>query len=171
MASNKRPRKAYRPKPVSTDPISHGICGAALFMPWQRAKIMAGPEAGFNILRQGKATNADWNEVSQAFNISEKLCFMNIGNNLLEEVQAGIAAMSTVAVRMMKKDAPTALYAAELSAIRHSLDLYAVQIKVCTQGEFTRAVEQVKNMLNGMRPESLDEYLAKASQHKLKEAA
>jgi hypothetical protein len=159
MSGNKKPRKAYRPKKISIDPISEGIYGAALFMPWQRDKVMAGPEAGFDLLRQGKAHNQDWNEVSQGLSVAEALCRLNIGNNLLPQIEGGISALTSIAIRMMKGSNPTTCYAAELAAIREALDMYKVQLRYCSQGEFSRAVQQVTNMLTSIKTGTLEDYM------------
>lgn len=159
MSGNKKPRKAYRAKPVSLDPISEGIYGAALFMPWQRSKVVAGPEAGFDLLRQGKAQNQDWNQVSQALSVAEALCGMNIGNNLLPQIEAGISGLTSIAIRMLEKNGPTTCYAGELAAIREALDMYKAQLHHCTQGEFGRAVKQVTNMLTSIKTGTLEDYM------------
>lgn len=167
----KRTKRYAGPKPVTLDPIGHSICGAALFMLEQRKQILAGPERGFNLLRQGCAKNEDWNEVSQALSVAEQLCKLSIGNNLLPKIEDAMTALSAVAVRMLQKNGPTTCYAAELSTIREGIDLYAIQVRLCTQGEFGRAVQHVKNWLTSSKTGTLDDYMEHVGKLQQKKAA
>lgn len=160
MSKSTKPRRKYRPKPVTTDPIGYSICGAALFMKSQQAKLMSGPNAAFDLLRQGKARNADWNDIMQALTVGQRLCDANIGNNLRDDIEAGMTALSKVGVRMQQTGKPTTCYAAELAAIREALDLYGIQISLCTQGEYTRAVAAVTRFINGLPKCTIEEYMA-----------
>jgi len=104
--------------------------------------------AGYDLLRFGTADRVDWNNVVQALNIGEALTELHIGDNLRPDFDAGHAAMHHIALRMLSGKGSTC-YASELTVIAEAIDLYRIQLTICTQAEFSRAVQRVKNLLTG----------------------
>lgn len=141
----KRTKKYAGPKGMLVNPVDWAIAGATLMPAEQKEKAMSTTQAGFDALRRGVATPHHWNCVSQALNVSEQLCKMNIGNNLLSEIHAGMAALDAIAHRMLTRKTSTPLYAAELDALAWAVAFHKSQIDLCTQAEFSRAVKAAKN--------------------------
>lgn len=163
----KRTKKYGGPKRRSADTIGEAITGIALYEPAQIAALQKRSEAAYVLLREGRAQNHDWNEITQALSVAQKLCDLNIGNNLRPDIEAGLTALSQVAVRMLKKDGPTACYAEELKAIREALDMRAAQLKVCSQNEYRTATRYVTAFLKSIPEGTIDDYMRRCERERL----
>jgi hypothetical protein len=137
--------KKYKPREIQLDPVSWAIAGAHLFPTETIAATFKPIEDAILLLKQGRATREDWNVPCQALNIAEALAAMGIGPNLLPEIASGQSALVSIAQRMIGTGKATC-YGAELAAIDEALTMYRVQMKVCTQGEFSRALARVKEL-------------------------
>lgn len=140
----KRDRR-YKPREIQTDPVSWAIAGVHTFPKQTQDDVMAITWAAFDKLREGIAGREHWNIVAQSLNVAEALAGLKIGNNLLPEIYAGMEALHQIAMRMMKKGR-TALYAQELAAVREACVLYGIQLGLCTQAEYSRAIKKVRDM-------------------------
>jgi hypothetical protein len=142
----KKPRnKKYRPREIQTDPVTWAIAGVHKFPTETIAATFVPVDEAMLLLKLGKATREDWNVPCQSLNIAEALAGLRIGPNLMPQIRAGQEALSKIAQRMIGTGKATC-YGAELAAIDEALVMYRVQMKVCTQGEFTRAVNRVKEL-------------------------
>lgn len=72
---------------------------------------------------------------------------MRICSEFADDIAGALAAMSAIALRIMKGKGSTC-YAAELEAIRLGLNSYGAQIKLCSQSEYNRAVNRVQGRLS-----------------------
>jgi len=109
--------------------------------------MLIGPALdGFHKLREGRAERLDWNHVIDALNAGEALAQIGIGSNLEPEFVPAFEAMHAVALRMLAGKGSTC-HASELEAIRHGLNTYGVQIKLCSQSEYNKAVARVRGLL------------------------
>ncbi len=104
--------------------------------------------AALDQLRQGKATRTHWNDICESLNVAEALAELHIGDNLLPYFNAGHEALHQVALRMLAGGSSTCR-ASELAAIREAVELYALQLTLCTQAELSRAVRRVKALMDG----------------------
>ncbi len=149
MKKPKKPRnKAYKPREVQADAISWAIAGSFTLHAGTQTEIMRRPELAFDALRAGTAGRDEWNEICQAMNIGEALTEAHIGDNLRPDFDRAHTALHEIALRMLATGRSTC-HAAELAALREGLDMYAIQLRLCTQAEFSRAIERVKNLLRG----------------------
>lgn len=140
----KKRERRYKPREVQSDPVSWAIAGVHTFPVKTQEDVMALTWAAFDKLREGVAGREHWNIVAQSLNVAEALAGLKIGSNLLPEIYAGMAALHEIALRIMKKGR-TALYAEELTAIRGACTLYKIQLGLCTQAEYSRALKRVKD--------------------------
>lgn len=140
--------KKYIPKTVLLDPMSWAAAGVFTFPIATQKEIMKGAQLSFDLLRQGTAGREDWNVICQALNTGEALCEFNIGNNLIDYFNAGHEALHQIALRMLGGKSSTC-YSSELSAISEAINMHRIQLTLCTQAEFSRAVKRVKNLING----------------------
>ncbi|WP_395009801.1 hypothetical protein [Undibacterium sp.] len=140
--------KKHRPIAVKTNAVEWAIGGAFTFPIETQQKIMKEPLAAFELLRQGKASRDDWNMICQALNVGEALCELNICNNRLDDFNKGHDALHQIALRMLAGK-PSTCYAHELAAVKEAMDMHKIQLQFCSQGEFSRAVKRVTNLLKG----------------------
>lgn len=142
----KKPRnKKYHPKPVQVDSLSWALAGAHRLPAESVAAAMAPALASLALLKQGKAHRMDWNMIAKMFNIGQALAAAGVGMNLTPFLAVGDDALESIAMRMIGGKT-TACYAWELAAICEALDMFHAQIKICTQGEWGRALERVKKL-------------------------
>jgi hypothetical protein len=149
MNKQKKPRnKKYRPIEVKSNTVDWAIAGVHTFPIETQKEIMAGALDSFDKLRQGIASREHWNTICQALNVGEALCEFNIGNNLLPAFHEGHSALHQIALRMLAGKSSTC-HAHELTAVTEALDMHKIQLRLCTQAEFSRAVKRVTNLING----------------------
>lgn len=142
----KKPRnKKYHPKPVQVDSLSWALAGAHRLPSESVDAAMAPSLAALALLKQGKASRMDWNMIAQMFNIGQALAAAGVGMNLTPFLAAGDDALESIAIRMIGGKT-TACYAHELSTIAEALDMFQAQLRVCTQGEWGRALARVKQL-------------------------
>lgn len=146
MSRSAKPRKKYRGPSDTYDPTQLAY-NAARKLTDKQQQMLTGPAlAGYHKLREGKALRADWNHVIDALNAGEALAQIGIGSNLEAEYHPAFQAMHDVALRMLDGKGSTCR-AAELEAIRLGLNNYGLQIKLCSQSEYNKAVARVRGML------------------------
>jgi len=144
----KKRNKKYKPKTVRVDAINWAIGGVfTIPIDIQKAKIKVAVDS-FNLLREGRASRSDWDNVCQFMNIGEALCEVNILNDHLDEIHRGHEALHQVALRMLSGRSSTC-YAHELSAIQEAIDMCKIQLRFCTQAEYSRAGKRVDSLLKG----------------------
>lgn len=169
MSRSKKPRKAYRPKPVINS-LDWGINGSAKFDKDSIAEILRIVEESFLVMKQGKATAEEWNMIAQALNISEALAQLNIGSNLTPHIRAGQWAMNEVGKRMIA-GRNSVLRAQELHDIDEALIRYHAQLTLCSVGEYRRAVKGVINWHTGRGMAGNNAHLEAMLSKEIREAA
>lgn len=149
MSRAKKPRsKKYVPREVQLDAVGWALAGAHLLPAGAVTDCMAVVDAAFLAMKQGRATRDDWNGISQCLNIAEALAGLQIGSNLMPQIERGQEALDKIARRMLEFG-DKHCKAPELAAITESLAMYRIQLKLCTQAEMSRAVQKVKNLIQG----------------------
>lgn len=142
-----KPRnKKYRPKGVNPDALSWALAGVHTLPKADQQKAMEQALEGFGRLKQGKAEREDWNAIVQVANLGEALTLLHIGDNLKPAFDDAHQALHEIALRMLHGKSSTC-YAHELAAIQEAFDMYRIQLSICTQAEFGRAVAYVKKIL------------------------
>ena len=141
-----KPRKKYRPRPISVDPIADAIYGSALMSKDRKDSMLMEMYVALDMLRMGKADRQQWNFIVRAANVGEALTEMRIGKDLRPEFDAGHEALHQVALRMLKTGSSTC-HGYELKAIRECVAVFASQIDHCTNKEFAQAERNVERQL------------------------
>lgn len=144
----KKRNKKYKPREIKANALDWAIAGVFTFPVETQRDIMKQPMASFELLRQGRASRDDWNQICQALNVGEALCELHIGDNLLDAFHQGHEALHQIALRMLGGKSSTC-YAHELAAVTEALDMHKIQLQLCTQAEFSRAIKRVTNLING----------------------
>jgi hypothetical protein len=166
----KKRNKKYRPREIQTDAISWAVAGVHTFPAETIATTFKPIGEAILLLKKGQATREDWNVPCQSLNIAEALAGLKIGPNLMPQIRAGQEALSKIAQRMIGTGKATC-YGAELAAIDEALVMYRVQMKVCTQAEFSRAVNRVKELHRSGAMEDMCRLYERMTKDDVKEAA
>lgn len=142
----KKPRKkAYKPKDVSANAMNWAIAGRCLMPEGQQKQLMESVQEAMMLLRKGAAKRDDWNELANSMNLAEALAHHQIGTNLLPQILAAQSALHDIALRMLKTGSSTC-YATELALITEGIDLYRIQLTLCTQAEMSKSVRRVEEL-------------------------
>jgi|SRR5450830_578795 len=141
----KKRNKAYRERPVNPRAIDWALAGSYTLPAEKQAELLGFVDHGFDRLRAGAATRDDWNTVANGMNIAEALTYFQIATNFKDEIQKAMAALRTIATRMLKTGSSTC-YAAELADIKEARDIYKIQLSLCSQAECSRAVRRVNDL-------------------------
>ena len=147
MASNKKPRKKYRPKGVRLDNLAY-ICES--FSPVTSHKHIAldlriKNHEAMAALTTGTATREDWDILVAAFNMTEAFYRLGIGAEYKAEVKLGLDALHAVGKRSLTLGGRFVLRSEEMRALNTALELHDAQLDVATLRDMERAIEIVNN--------------------------
>jgi len=95
------------------------------------------------LLTQGKATKTEIDTLIAAVNMTEALWRLGFGVDYRQEVDAGLAALLTVA----RRGADTnrfILRAEEMKALNTIMELHDAQLEICTVKDIEKGVEIIK---------------------------
>ena len=143
MPASRKPRKAYRPGRIDTDPVETAIALASKLLPTQRAVLRQPLRAALQLLRTGSPTAAPWNDRADGMNVAEQLARRGIASDRMPEILAAQAALHAVHTRHAERGTWT-LRGPELQALRVGRFFHFVQLNYCTQGELRDAITTVQ---------------------------
>ena len=147
MPATKRPRKIYRPRGVSTDPVEDAIARASLMTLYQRATLRDPMLRAFDNLKRGIRPEAAWCNLADALNVAEVLAELGIASDRTAEIEAGQVVLATLHARSRSKGT-YAMRAAEMQTLETALEFASIQMDYCTQGEMKDAIETVKRRVS-----------------------
>lgn len=140
MATNAKPRKKYRPKPVIKDTIAWALSGVKTIQS-DRGAMLAKQVINSDALAalcQGRATKSDMDTLIHMHNATEALWQAGFGTEYAEVLIRGKAALLDVCERGMKMGR-FVLKAEERQALNDLLELYDAQMEVATLRDVARA--------------------------------
>lgn len=152
-----KPRKAYKPKAVSTNPLRAAINAKSVMTPDERNEVMGLARQSFVSLRQGKACRQDWCYLADAANVSEALsdigiCSDDASRSIAKDMQQ---ALKSIAERI-NASGVWAARGPELVVIEAGLDRHEIQLTYCSIHELKRACEAVKSKISRARAGRID---------------
>jgi len=146
----KKRNKKYSGPKQTYNPIGLA-CNAAKLISHENQKWLIGPAIeAFQKFMKGEARRDEWERIVEILNAGEALCELNIGNNLIEYLNNAHEAMNQIGLRMIA-DKGSVCHMSELEAIREGINCYGVQIKLCSQSEYNRAVDIVNNLRRSIK--------------------
>lgn len=140
-----KPRKAYRPKPVTLDPMRRALAQKCVLTPEERETVMREARPAFQRLRSGRADKQDWAYLADAANVGEALSELGIcsdapSRKMLTDMQL---ALKDLAERVNARGIWTAK-GTELQAIEAGLLRHEIQLQFCSLQELRAAVANVE---------------------------
>ena len=151
MGNTRKPRKAYRPRPVNNLATLMAMQGACLLsvedrMAWQDALHDA-----LTAVRTGVAQRAQWAALFDAINLVEELCRMGLAKDTADVVPTAQAAVCAILDRLQAIGVRSAR-AAELQALRELVGAFADLMAGITHKERfdaeARVAERVRRVLS-----------------------
>lgn len=161
MAANKRPRKAYRPRPVYLN--AHDIAMNRVHELQRddvqmQLDIVERAIVERAIVEFGRGIDCDehWRSLADATNMAEQLMLAGIGSgsDATRVVTAAQHALRDVMQRRRGTDGKPGswtLYAAELDALLWLQALHRTQLQRCDFGEYEQALDTARNKISQAR--------------------
>lgn len=148
MSANKRPRKAYRPRPVTAETMKLAIYRAAKPPAADRADVLDMVRQAVKSLREGVATEHQWGIVSGAVSLALAIEQQGIVRGMLGHFKVAEQALQDIYDRATLKGARpwlrTTLYFNELDAIADLLTFHAYQWKQLGRAELIAAANKAQ---------------------------
>jgi hypothetical protein len=143
VGKTRKPRKAYRPHRVDTDPMDLATARAGLLMPTQKATLVRPVTAALDHLRRCVDPWTAWCSLADALNVAEQLALRNIASDRQPEFHAAQQVMHDVYHRQATRGT-WAMRAPELAALDFAVQLHVIQLGLCTQGELADSIQAVQ---------------------------
>lgn len=145
MSRNKKPRKAYRPKPVAVNNMDIARHNAAKPAPEDRAEVLAMLEKAIKALREGVATEHQWSIVAGSVTVAQAIERGGIVRGMQEHWLATEKALQHIYDRAMSLGGGrwlrVTLYFDEIDALRGFFNLHKFQMNQLGRAEFIAAID------------------------------
>lgn len=141
MAANKKPRKAYKPKPVITNPLAYVIESMTPIAEHESylVDLKIKNNMAMSLLMRGMATKEDMNTLIAMHNIVEALCRMKFGQEYRDYLIRGKAALLDLCGRG-KSSNKFICRAEEIQALNDLMELHDAQMDVATIKDLEKAL-------------------------------
>jgi hypothetical protein len=149
MSQTKKPRKkAYKPKPISQNPIKLAMYKAANIAKAEGGAVTTAllkMLTARNKLRQGQADEIDVNELVDVHNLALQLCADGIcqqqgqGRIICKQAKAALESVVERANRIQRFGP----HGDELKALNNLLDYHELQLNTASINQFLRSLEKV----------------------------
>ena len=148
MAANKKPRKAYRPKPVRIDPVGYVLTGLKPLdqVGDELVMLRIKNHGALAAMTQGRATNEDFNMLISALNVTEALMLQDMGTPWLPQLKAGQEALKAVGARY-KQIKRFVLRGEEMAALNLAMEVHDAQLGICTVAQIEQAIMMVRRVV------------------------
>ncbi len=143
MSRNKRPRKAYRPRPVVANTLDLALHHAAKPAAADRDEVLGILRQAIRALREGVATEHQWSIVAGSVAVAQAIERGGIVRGLHEHLRATESTLQAIYDRAMQAGRWTraTLYGPELAALDTFMDLHAFQVAQLGRAEFLAAID------------------------------
>lgn len=148
-----RKHSAYHPKPVCLDVMGWIINGkkqVATAASDDITTLRIKNHMAMDLLRRGMGDRSQMNIVIAAFNMTDALARLRIGNEYSDLIRAGQDALYALANRGAKLGR-FVFTGPELQAVNLAMEFHDAQLDVCTVSELEKAVNLVKRELRAKR--------------------
>lgn len=146
MPSNKKPRKAYRPKVVYANASHRAMNAVTLLTPEEREHCCAAPEHAQLEFEAGRDQADHWATMADALNVAEALSEIGICSDLASR-DLILAGQKTLADLHSK--IPCTLTPCDTLALSDAIEMHRIQLSLCDYSEYRRAIEVVKRKTRG----------------------
>ncbi len=145
MSANKKPRKAYRPRPVSAETMTIAKHYAAKPAAEDRHEVLGVLRTAIKALRQGVATEHQWSIVSGSLTVAKAIEARGIVRGLAEHFTAAEKVLQDIYDRALRMGQGrwlrVTLYFNELDVLDAFFDLHKFQVNQLGRAEFLAAID------------------------------
>jgi hypothetical protein len=149
MPRSSRPRKAYRPRALSTDPVEQAIAGAATPPVSTLASLIGPMRQSLDELRRGDGCKASWECLADALNVAQALTDLGIAPDHRDTIVRACRSLGTLSERVNASGSWT-LRAAELTALQDACEIHEIQLELASQREIRDAITAVQRRVRGV---------------------
>jgi hypothetical protein len=142
MAQSKRPRKAYRPKPINPSALVDALASR---QPMERGKqqdVSIVAHQAMRALVSGEGTEFDVEHLAVATNLSMLLTELGVGREYLAVAIAGQEAVVRCRARA-ERTGKWGLDGPAIAAIDLALELHDQQVEIATQAQMSAAIREM----------------------------
>lgn len=143
-------RSKYRPKPVLRNPLEFVLSGLKPVrdLPGVYLDVQIKNREALDQVRQGVATKADIDMLIGAFNITEALAIMGLGNDWREEITQGQDALLDLSRRGVANGMRFIMTAKQWELLKVVMDLHEEQLAHATVYDIEKAHDIVHKILS-----------------------
>jgi hypothetical protein len=145
MSANKKPRKAYRPRPVTAHTMQLAKHYAAKPAAADRAQVLCELHKAIQALREGVATEHQWSIAAGSVAVALAIEHQGIVRGLLGHLKTAELSLQDIYDRALRSGGGrwvrVTLYYQELDALQTFLDLHAFQVGQLGRAEFLAAID------------------------------
>ena len=149
MGTNKKPRKAYRPRPVDPGATIVAMCSAAKLPQDKVRKALAGIEGALLDLQRGIEPEFKLRVLSDMLNVAEQLARLGICSD--EESCQVIGEGQLTVARLCEQHAATGSWtmrAADIAALREAMIRHCIQLQHCSHREYESSLDAVERIVS-----------------------
>lgn len=144
MTTNKKPRKAYRPRPITLDTMKLARQQAAQLPVADRAEILGMLRQAIQALREGVANELQWSIAAGAVALALAIEHQGIVRGMHGHFKAVEQALQDIYDRAMRTGGGrwirVTLYYTELDTLQTFLELHTFQLQQLGRAEFLAAI-------------------------------
>lgn len=140
-----RKKSKYKPRPIKADAVTWVINGFRNISDTGDVvlNLKIKNHEAIESLRRGQATRNDLDILIGAFNVTEALARMKIGDDYANEIKAGQDALLAIGKRGVSNNDRFILKALELTAINLTMEIHDAQLEVATIADLEKAMDIV----------------------------
>lgn len=140
-----RKKSKYKPRPIKADAVTWVINGFRNISDTGDVvlNLKIKNHEAIESLRRGQATRNDLDILIGAFNVTEALARMRIGDDYANEIKAGQDALLAIGKRGVSNNDRFILKALELTAINLTMEIHDAQLEVATIADLEKAMDIV----------------------------
>lgn len=152
MPASKRPRKAYRPRPVLANAATRAMNTCTRLTADEVAQAQDPLDEAFDSLDAGTGSAEQWAIVVDAMNVAEALAAERICSD--EASRQTIAAAQQALARLHRQHqvlGSWVLWPEDRVALADGVELHRLQLSLCAYSEYRRAIDGVIRRMRGAR--------------------
>jgi hypothetical protein len=150
-----RKRSKYRPRGVIYDTVNYVVSGMKVVGEMSSGTTLKiKNHAALESMRQGRGTRADIDVLISAFNITEALALMRIGDDWRDEIRAAQDALLAVGRRGVETG-KFILRGPELTSFNLAMEVHDAQLDACTVAELEKAMDFVQRIIKNKQARAI----------------
>lgn len=145
MSRNRKPRKAYRPKPISTDTMTLARHFAAKPSKQDRQEVLGVLRDAVQALREGVATELQWSVAAGSVTVAQAIERQGIVRGLHEHITTAEQVLQAIYDRALRigggRYIRATLYFNEIEALTEFVELHTFQLDQLGRAEMLAAMD------------------------------